>query len=314
MCSLSCFFLIQSPDILHPSTSLEWEEWPSLPVGMIDAHVVCMNGAVIVGGGFTTDALVAVPQRDEARLYSFRPGVDSAWTVINTPTYLYALTEHDSQLLLVGGREYPSGQLTNKVFTLRDGEFVETLPPMREKRCRSSVVSHESILVVAGGFDNLAVYLSSVEVFKDSQWMTAPSVPTVEYTVSAHHGDMWYLMNSYNHVFYTSIRSLLSKKHQSPWETLPSAPYDYSAVAFFGGRLLSIGGGHTHTSFIHAFSTSSQSWEHVADLPVPLINSGAGVSPTEELIVVGGRDKEGRISDRVFRAVFKGSNIMLHMQ
>ena len=95
-----------------------------------------MNGAVIVGGGRTTGALMTVPPRDEARLYSFRPGVDSAWTVINTPTYLYALTEHDSQLLLVGGDEYPSGLLTNKVFTLRDGEFVETLPPMREKRIR----------------------------------------------------------------------------------------------------------------------------------------------------------------------------------
>ena len=115
-------------------------------------------------------------------------------------------------------------------------------------------------------------------------------------------------MNSYGYVFCTSIHSLLSKEHQSQWKTLPSAPYDYSAVAFFGGRLLSIGGGVTRTSAIHAFSTSSQSWEHVADLPVPLKESGAVVSPTEELIVVGGRDEEGRISDRVFRAVFKGLN------
>ena len=181
-----------------------------------------MNGTVFVGGGLITDAFVAVRQRDEARLYSFRPGVDSAWTVTDTPTRHYALTEYDSQLLLVGGSEYPSGLLSSKVFTLRDGEYVKTLPPMREKRSHSSVVSHESILAVAAGFDNLAVYLSSVEVFKDGQWMTAPSVPTVQYTASAHHGDMWYLMNSYGYVFCTSIRSLLSKEHQSPWETLPS--------------------------------------------------------------------------------------------
>ena len=147
-----------------------------------------MNGTVFVGGGRTTVA--------EARLYSFRPGWDSAWTVINTPTSRYALTEYDSQLLLVGGIEYFSEQFSNKVFTLRNGEFVETLPPMREKRYRPSVVSSDSILVVAGGFGNSAVYLSSVEVFKDGQWITAPSVPTVDYTVSAHHGDMWYLMNT----------------------------------------------------------------------------------------------------------------------
>ena len=273
-----------------------------------------MNGTVIVGGGLITDTFMTLPQKDEARLYSFRPGVDSAWTVINTPTRCYALTEHDSQLLLVGGEEYPPRHLTNKVFTQRGGKFVETLPPMREKRYRPSAVSSESILVVAGGVDTSGVGLSSVEVFEDSQWMTAPSLPTVEYTVSAHHGDVWYLMNSLGYVFCTSIHSLLSKEDQSPWKTLPSAPYDRSAVAFFGGRLLSIGGGITRTSSIHAFSTSSQSWEHVADLPVPLNESGAVVSPTEELIVVEGRDKEGRISDRVFRAVFKGSNIILLMQ
>ena len=179
------FFLIQSPDILHPSSSLEWEEWPCLPAGMVIAQTVFMNGAVIVGGGRTTGAFLALPQRDEARLYSFRPGVDSAWTVINTPTCRYALTEYDSQLLLVGGIEYPSGLYTNKVFTLRNGEFVEALPPMREKRSHSSVVCSESILAVAGGFDT-SVGLSSVEVFEDSQWMTASSVPTVEHTASAH--------------------------------------------------------------------------------------------------------------------------------
>ena len=167
---------------------------------------------------------------------------------------------------------------------------------------------------MAGGFGTSGVGLSSVEVFKEGQWLTVPSVPTAEHTESAHHGDMWYLMNRYGYVFCTSIHSLLSKEHQSPWKTLPGAPYDGSAVAFFGGRLLSIGGGHTRTSSIHAFSTSSQSWEHVADLPVPISMSGAGVSPTEELMVVGGGDKEGRYSDRVFRAVFKGSNFMLHMQ
>ena len=280
---------------------------------MIDSNVVCVNGAVIVGGGLTTDTLMAVPQRDDARLYSFRPGVDSTWTVSDTPTLRYALTEYDSQLLLVGGQEYPSGQFTNKVFTLRNGEFVETLPPMREKRSRSSSVSSESILVVAGGFGTSEVGLSSVEVFKDGQWMTAQSVPTVGYIASAHHGDMWYLMNSYGYVFCISIHSLLSKEHQSPWGRLASAPYYCSAIAFFGGRLLSIGGGITPTSSIYALSTSSQSWEHVADLSVPLRESGAGVSHTEELIVVGGKDKEGRISDRVFRAVFKGSIIILHM-
>ena len=174
---------------------------------MINAHVVCMNGTVFVGGGYTSGT-----DRDEARLYSFRPGVDSAWTVTDTPTYRYALIEHESQLLLVGGYEHPSGQLTNKVFTLRDGEFVETLPPMREKRSKPSVVSSGSELVVAGGVGTSGE-LSSVEVFRDGRWTTGPSLPTAgSYMTSALHGDLWYLIRQYGKVFCTSIHSLLSKE------------------------------------------------------------------------------------------------------
>ena len=270
---------------------------------MSNAHVVCMNGTVFVGGGYTSRT-----DRDDARLYSFRPGVDSTWTMTDTPTQRYALIEHESQLLLVGGYEHPSKEKTNKVFTLRDGEFVETLPPMREKRSRPSAVSSGSELVVAGGWV-ASGELSSVEVFRDGRWTTGPSLPTAGSDMkSALHGDMWYLIQQNGKVFCTSLHSLLSKEDQSPWETLPDTPNKYSAAAFFGGHLLSIGGWEypRSTSAIHAFSTSSQSWEHVADLPVPLSESAAVVSPTGELIVVGGEDRKGSSSDKVFRAFIKG--------
>ena len=262
-----------------------------------------MNGAVFVGGGWTSGT-----SRDDARLSSFRPGVDSTWTVTDTPTYRYALTEHESQLLLVGGYVYPSGEKTNKVFTLRDGEFVETLPPMREKRYRPSAVSSGSELVVAGGWGTLGE-LSSVEVFRDGRWTTGPSLPSAEDDMkSAFHGDLWYLIPQKGKVFCTSIHSLLSKEDQSPWKTLPDPPNECSAAAFFGSHLLSIGGGEYRkpTSAIHAVSSSSLSWEYVADLPVPLSASAARVSPTGELIVVGREDRRGSSSDKVFRAFIKG--------
>ena len=268
---------------------------------MVETNVVYMNGTVFVGGGYTSGPY---REKDDARLYSFRPGVDSIWTVTDTPTRCYALTEHDSQLLLVGGIEYPSEERTNKVFTLRDGEFVETLPPMREKRYCLSAVSSGSELVVAGGTSEM---LSSVEVFKDGRWTTGPPLPTAGgYMKSALHGDVWYLIQQNGKVFCTSLYSLLSKEDQSPWETLPNTPNAHSAAAFFGSHLLSIGGGWSCsiTSAIHAFSTSS--WEHMADLPVPLRGSTAVVSPTGELIVIGGVSSKGNYSDKVFRAFIKG--------
>ena len=277
---------MQTLDILHPSISLEWEKWPPLPVKMSGACSVYLNGTLYVGGGYADD----VPSlKAEATLYSFKPGVDSTWKVIDTPTYWYTLVVHDSELLLVGGREYPSLEITSKVFTVRDGQFVETLPPMKERRRSPLAVSSGSALVVAGG-RNISGLLSSVEVFKDGQWTTAPSLPSAGYVMeSALHDDQWYLITYEGNVFCTSLHSLMSGTDQSPWETLPNTPIEFSAAAFFGDRLLSIGGSDDRhpTTTIHAFSPVSQSWDHVIDLPsIPIDWPTAAVLSNDKLIVI----------------------------
>ena len=270
---------VQTLDILHPLTSLEWKEWPSLPVEMRDACSVYLNGTLYVGGGFISNNM-----RAEASLYSFKPGVDSTWTVTHTPTFFYTLVAHDFELLLVGGKEYYTREFTNNIFTMRDGQFVETLPPMKETRHLPAAVSSGSALVVAGG-KNTSGELSSVEVFKDGQWTTAPSLPREGCDMkSALHGDQWYLITGQGQVFCASLQSLISGADKSPWETLPDAPNHFSAAAFCGDRLLSIGGGSSCDA-IHAFSPSTQSWEHVDDLPVPVSLPTVVALSSDELLV-----------------------------
>ncbi len=287
---------MQTLDILHPSTYLEWNEWPSLPVDMRRASSVYLNGTFYAGGGFTGWV-------DDTALYSFKPRVDSTWTVTDTPTFQYTLVIHDSELQLVGGRICSTRELTNKVFTMRDGQFVETLPPMKESRESLSAVSSGSALVVAGGYGTTRG-LSSVEVFKDGQWTTAPSLPSIGCSMkSALHGDQWYLITPLRKVFRTSLQSLISRANQSPWETLPDVPNRCSAAAFFGGHLLSIGGGGDYwksTTIIHAFSPSTQSWEPVADLPMPLGWPTVFLS-NEQLVVSSGA--------RVFHGTPKGESM-----
>ncbi len=291
--------LMQTLDILHPSTTLEWDELPFLPVEMSDAssESVYLKGTLYVGGGPTV-----------AKLCSLKLGVDSSWTMTDTPTYRYTLVVHDSELLLVGGREYFTGEETNKVFTMRDGQFVEILPPMNESRSSPSAVSSGSALVVAGG-KNTSEFLSSVEVFKDGQWTTAPSLPSAGSNMkSALHGDQWYLITCFGIVFLASLQSLISGAVKFPWETLPDAPNMLTAAAFFGDRLLSIGGGvfYAPTTTIHAFSPNTLSWEHAADLPLSLTESSAVAVPTGELMIIGGKDKIGNSNKKVFRAFLKG--------
>ena len=265
-----------------------------------------MKGTVYCGGGVTSGSF-----GDDARLYSYRPGVDTKWTVIDTPTYHYALTEYDSQLLLVGGEEFPADEVTNKIFTLRDGEFVEMLLPMREKRHSACAVSWESALFVAGGEDAFGELSTSVEVFKDGVWMTAPSLPTAGSNMkSTLHGDQWFLINGLTKaIFQVSLQNLITST-KSPWttQTQLAALNVHSAFTFFSGYFLSIGGGwhHSTTSSIHAFSSISQSWELVDDLPVPLSNLSAAILPTGELVIVGGYDQNELSSDRVYLASVKG--------
>ncbi len=117
-----------------------------------------------------------------------------------------------------------------------------------------------------------------------------PYIPCAESIFkSALHGDQWYLITYEGKVFCTSLQSLISGSDQSPWETLPDANNGLT-VAFFGGRLLSIGGDlRNPTTAISAFSSSTQPWVHVTDVPVLLTRLSAVVLPTGELMVIGGK-------------------------
>ena len=301
---LMVYLIQQTPDILHPLSSLEWEERPSLPVEVYNAQAVFLDGTLHVGGSFAERGL-----RDNARLYSCKPGGDGSWTATDTPTYCYALTTYDSHLLLVGGREYPSKQITNKIYTMVDGEFKELLPPMKEKMFSASAVSSGSVLAVAGGHGDSGP-LSSVEVYNNGQWTSGQSLPDACYSMqSVFHGDKWILFRGDRQgteVYCVSLQSLVSGTEQSPWETLPDVPFPISAIAVVDGRILSIGGVDYRnlTSSIYAYSPDTQSWIHVGDLPMPLHSTCAIVVPSGELIVLGGR-KKGSWSKQVFRAFIK---------
>ena len=59
----------------------------------------------------------------------------------------------DSELTTVGGRD-GADRRTNKLFTLRQGKWVEVYPPMNTARYRPAVVStsDDDYLIVIGGF------------------------------------------------------------------------------------------------------------------------------------------------------------------
>ena len=269
---------------------------------MVNAQAVFLDGKLHVGGGVTV-------QRDDAKLYSCQPNGDGCWTATDTPTYYYALTAYDFHLVLVGGIEYPSEQITNNIYTMVDGEFKQVLPSMIEKRASSSAVSSGTILAVAGGWGSLGL-LSFVEVYSNEKWTTKYSLPVAAgfWMKTILHGDKWVLLGGTGQetkVYCVSLQSLISETEQE-WDMLANIPFANSAAALLGRHILSLGGIYPKfTSAIHAYSANSQSWMHVADLPTPLGDTCTIVLPTGELMVIGGDDKKS-YKQRVFRAFIRG--------
>ena len=256
-------------------------------------------------------------ERNDARLYSLTYHVDSTWTVTDTPTYGYALSEHNSQLLLVGGHEFSCSNVTdptNNIYTLLNGEFVETLPPMKERRWAPCAVSIDSALVVAGGW-GASGFLSSVEVFSDGQWVFGSSLPRAGCDItSCLYGNHWYLIGWEGNAFRVPL-NFLKTGTACNWKALPDTPNSLSTAVPFGGHLLSIGGEEypEGTSAIYALSSNFQSWEYVADLPVPLANLCATVLPTGELVVIGGESEDSFLSDEVFSVTSKSKPALLYI-
>ena len=85
----------------------------------------------------------------------------------------------DSELTTVGGKDR-AGHHTNKLFTLRQGKWVEVYPPMNTARSKPAVVSTSDgdYLIAIGGFDR-DDWTATVELFqvKSRRWYTLTDLP-----------------------------------------------------------------------------------------------------------------------------------------
>ena len=173
------------------------------------------------------------------------------------------------------------------------------------RRCRSpSAVSFESYLLVACGANDLGQQLDTVQIFDGYQWAeTLGPLMTSYFIKSAVLNGVWYLTGAEREeqiIYFASLDSLINccltvdyGIEESPWQLLPAVPYDFYSLVALGNRLVAIGGdegAETPSSAIHAYAPNTESWMHVANLPLGLYSTCAIVLPSGELMVVGGHD------------------------
>ena len=269
------------------------------------ANSVWHNGRLHVGGG------VSPLGARGARLYSY----SESWSFMDTPTYFYGLTIYDDHLVLVGGREYLSHRITNKIWLLQslgeDGreEWKEdAIPSMPSRRYGISAVGYDKLLLVAGGKDENYQPMKTVELYQLGQWRSTTPLPRpcsdMSSTVMGSHVVFAGGQGQGNEVYHCSVDTIKSKTLQ--WERLADAPLKYSSIITLNGVLLAIGGrtGSSESAAMFGFFSHTRSWHHFFDLPLPLYSTSTAVIPTGQIVAIGGRTDSSR-SSRVFRLYIK---------
>ncbi len=235
----------------------------------------------------------------------------SSWTTVETPTDCSALTTYHSQLVLIGGREASSDEVTNKLW-ISDHDAImnwksSLLLPMPTRRCGSSAVTSgtpESI-IVAGGWGEDG-YLDTVEALVQEQWSTCQPLPEPCSSINStiHNGKL-YLMGGRPQgfaVFYCDLVSLISSSQceqtlaSSLWNQFDACKPESIPVSM-GQHLIAM-----HRNAINAFSPPTKSWIHLEELPIGVTCNAAIFLPNGMLFMIGN-------CAEMKRRAFKGSLI-----
>ena len=288
----------QNPDHKpHPpkeqKVTLNWRDGGKAPFEMF-------RGAAVVDGG------VAYFMNWNGQTYSYN-STDKKWSEL--PKYPYqrgSLAVVNSQLTAIGGRD---NTYTNKLLTLREGRlrrsWSEVFPPMPTKRCGTTAVTSKEHLIVAGGATGpfCADRINTVEVMdtKTLVWSTVASLPRpYDMTSTTICGDHLYMLGGEDDKDKTksaltcSLTELLqsSSSSSSVWHRVADIPACRSTCAAVNGQLLAVGGcdeDYKETAAIHKYNPTTNSWNHISNMPTARYHCLVAVLPTNEMMAVGGR-------------------------
>ena len=266
-------------------------------------RVAVFKEKVYIGGGW------ASPDRTQTVMV-YDPKQDSYDTL---PPYTYqyfSMAVVNNQLVLIGGYHEQTDKRTNKL-GVWNGEiksWTHPLPPMITACNSPSVATHNTWLVVMGGYDDK--YLSRVEIMdttESRQWYQAASLPhPLGYALPAIIGNMCYLLGGYTKrgatskkVFSVCLDDLISqavsqqgrasaRPTPSPWQSLPDTPLSRSTALTFNGALLAVGGILGGSTAIYHYQPSSRSWIKAGELPTGRYQCTCTVLPSRDLYVAGG--------------------------
>ncbi|WP_308190297.1 Kelch repeat-containing protein [Pseudonocardia sp. TRM90224] len=258
------------PRRLQPAPA--WRAVKDAPVARQFTGSAVVDGTMwVVGGLKAGDAT--------AEVYAYVPGIGNWQQGPDLPIPLHhtAAVNYKGELWVLGGwtpkNGNSSGEVTPKVFALRDGKWVEQPPLLRPRVAGAAAVVGDKIVVV-GGQDGNQGLIPVTEVFDGKTWVDAAPVPTPREHLAAATDDKY--------VYAVGGRDLSSSKNTGAferfdpttgaWEKLPAMPMARggAGAAFFDGRII-VAGGEEPTRVldtVESFDLDTGAWRTLAPLKV----------------------------------------------
>ena len=131
------------------------------------------------GSATTDDRFAYFTPHDSNSVYRYQLSTEKWEELPPSPYHNSGLVIIDGELTAVGGQD--GSRYTNKLFTLRQGQWVEHYPPMNIARFSPAVVSTSNgkYIVVIGGSVSLGHSTATVTLFhvRSSRWYELTNLP-----------------------------------------------------------------------------------------------------------------------------------------
>ena len=257
------------------------------------------------GSATTDDQSTYFTPRGSNSVYSYQWNTERWEELPPSPYRNSGLVIIDGELTAVGG--WDESRHTKKLFTFRQGQWIEHYPPMNTRRSSPAVVSTSDanyMVVIGGGGVH---WTDTVELFhvRSGEWYELTNLPRGLPLPSATIcGSQLHVIGRDGSGYSCSLQALLSSNQpiisQSIWTPLPQLPVERSTAATLCGWLVIVGGseGGSLVNSIHQLIDGQ--WAEIGSMssgrrlclvitPSPdkmMIVSGEGIGSVEECVVV----------------------------
>ena len=293
--------LIYSRHVISPQLTVQCHLKKTAPRGMYR-------------GSATTDHQFSYfTPRGSNSVYSYQWSTEKWEELPPCPYSDSGLVIINGQLTAVGGED--GSRRTNKLFTLRQRQWIEEYPPMYTARSHTTVVSSsdgEYIIVIGGVVSRWFRdddWTATVELFQVSsrRWHKLKDLPQPLPDPSATIcGNQLHVIGHDGNGYSCSLQALLSSDrpitsqsipHLISWTSLPRLPVIFSTAATLSGQLVIVGGQQDGSTvktihqlldgqWVEIGSMSCDRWECLVVSPSPdkmmIVGSGWGAQDSVE--------------------------------